>query len=88
MSGSVCVSSSRCSMLVSSLHPDSVLNPAFCMTFSFCMFVLYARGDYVVEAYSRRVHMTAKRVPFCLSHRHGTCAFMICVNLCACCIRV
>ena len=59
VSGSVCVSSRRCCMLVSPMHPVAVLHTAFCMTCSFCMFVSESRGDHEVEAYSRRGLMTA-----------------------------
>ena len=41
VSGSVCVSPCRYCMLVSLVRPVAVLNAAFCMTCSFCMFVLH-----------------------------------------------
>ena len=56
-------------MLVSLVHSVAVLNAAFCMTCSVCMFVLDARGDHEAEAYSRRGHMidlwVAKKISFC-----------------------
>ena len=47
--GSVSVSSCRCCMFVSCVHPVAVLNAAFCMTCSF----EDAIGDHTEEAYSR-----------------------------------
>ena len=43
--GSVSVSSCRCCMFVSCVHPVAVLNAAFCMTCSFLMLVEDAIGD-------------------------------------------
>ena len=43
--GSVSVSSCRCCMFVSCVHPVAVLNGAFCMTCSLLMLVEDARGD-------------------------------------------
>ena len=42
--GSVNVSSCRCCMFVSCVHPVAVLNAAFCMTCSLLMLVKDARG--------------------------------------------
>ena len=50
---SVPVSSCRCCMFVSCVHPVTVLNAAFCMTCSLLMLVEDARGDHMEEAYSR-----------------------------------
>ena len=47
------VSSCICCMFVSCVHPVSVLNAAFCMTYSLLMLVEDARGDHMEEAYSR-----------------------------------
>ena len=57
--GSVSISSCRCCMLVSCVHPVAVLNAAFCMTCSLLMLVEYARGDHMEEAYSRAGLITA-----------------------------
>ena len=57
--GSVRVSSCRCCMLVSCVHPMAVLNAAFCMTFSLLMLVKDAIGDHTEEAYSRACLITA-----------------------------
>ena len=51
--GSVRVSSCRCCMFVSCVHPVAVLNAAFCRTCSLLMLVEDAKGDYMEEAYSR-----------------------------------
>ena len=55
---SVSVSSCRCCMFVSCVHPVAVLNAAFCMTCSLLMLVENARGDHVEEAYSRACFLT------------------------------
>ena len=57
--GSMSVSSCRCCMFVSCVHPVAVLNAAFCMTCSLLMLVEVARGDHMEEAYSRAGIMTA-----------------------------
>ena len=51
--GSMSVSSCRCVMIVSCVHPVAVLNAAFCMTCSLLMRVEDARGDHMAEAYCR-----------------------------------
>ena len=57
--GSMSVSSSRCCMFVSCVHPVAVLNAAFCMTCNLLMLVEDARGDNMEEACSRAGLMTA-----------------------------
>ena len=57
--GSVSVSSCRCCMFVSWVHPVAVLSAAFCMTFSLLMLVEDARGNHMEQAYSRAGIMTA-----------------------------
>ena len=56
---SMSVSSCRCCILVSYIHPVEVLNAAFCMTCNLLMLVEDTRGDYMEEAYSRAGDMTA-----------------------------
>ena len=51
--GSVSVSSCRCCMFVSCVHPVVVPNAAFCMTCSVLMLVEDARRDHMEERYSR-----------------------------------
>ena len=53
--GSVSVSSCRCCMFVSCVHPVAVHNAAFCMTCSLLMLVEDTRGDHMEEAYSKAV---------------------------------
>ena len=57
--GSVSVSSCRCCMFVSCVHPVSVLNAAFCMTCRLLMLVEDAIGDHKEESYSRAGLITA-----------------------------
>ena len=82
------VSSCKCCMFVSCVHPVAVLNVAFCMTCSLLMLVEDARGDHMEEAYSRAGRMTAlyvaMSVSFCLPHPVVVSAFIICSGLCAC----
>ena len=57
--GSVSVSSCRCCMFVSCVHPVAVLNAAFCMNCSLLMLVGDTRGDHTEEAYSSTGLITA-----------------------------
>ena len=57
--GSMGVSSCRSCMFVSCVHPEAVLNAAFCMTCSLLMLVEDERSDHMEEAYSRAGLMTA-----------------------------
>ena len=86
--GSMSVSSCRCCMFVSCVHPVAVLNAAFCMTCRLLMLVEDARGDHMEEAYSRAGLMTALKVAmsvsFCLPHPVAVSASIICSGLCAC----
>ena len=59
---SMSVSSCRCCMFLSCVHPVAVLNTAFCMTCSLLMLVEDARDDHMEEAYSRAGVMTALQV--------------------------
>ena len=56
--GSVSVSSCRCCMFVSCVHPVAVLNAAFYITCSKLMLVEDARGEHIEEAYFRAGLMT------------------------------
>ena len=51
--GSVSVSSCRCCMFVSCVHPVAVINAVCCMTCSLLMLVEDARGNHMEVAYSR-----------------------------------
>ena len=50
---SVSVSSCRCCMFVSCVHPVAVFNAASCMTCRLFILVEDTRGDHMEEAYSR-----------------------------------
>ena len=56
---SVSVTSCRCCMFVSCVHPVAVLNATFCMTCILLMLVDDARGDHMEEEYSRSGLITA-----------------------------
>ena len=53
------VSSCRCCMFVSCVHPVAGFNAAFCMTCSLLMLVEDAWGDHMEEAYTRDGLITA-----------------------------
>ena len=57
--GRMSVSSCRCYIFVSCVHPVTVLNVAFCMTCSLLMLVEDVRGDHMEEVYSRADLMTS-----------------------------
>ena len=57
--GSMSVSSSRCCMFVSCVHPVAVLNAAFCLTCSLLLLVEDAKGDHMEDTYYRAGPMTA-----------------------------
>ena len=57
--GSMSVSSCRCCMFLSCVHPVAVLNATFCMTCSLLMLFEDARCDHMDEAYARAGLMTA-----------------------------
>ena len=82
------VSSCRCCMFVSFVHPVAVLSVAFCMTYSLLMLVEDGRGDHVEEEYFGADLITAfyvfMSVTFCLPHPVVVSVFMICRGLCAC----
>ena len=86
--GTMSVSSCRCCMFVSCVHPVAVLNVAFCMTCSLLMLVEDARCDHKEYAYSRADLMTvlyvAMRVSFYLPHPVAVSAIIICMGLFAC----
>ena len=89
--GSMSVSSCRCCMFVSCVHPVAVLNAAFIITCSVLMQVEDARGDHMEEAYSRAGVITvlyvAMSVSFGLPHHVAVSTFMICRGLCVCVLR-
>ena len=50
--GSVCVSSCRCCVFLSAVHPVVIMSAVFCVFCSLLMFVSDAIGDHMVETYS------------------------------------
>ena len=70
--GSVCVSSCRCCVFVSVVHPVAILSAEFCVICSLLMFVSDAIGDYMMETYSSMglvmALYVAKIVSFCVPH--------------------
>ena len=76
--GSVSVSSCRCCMFVSCVHPVAVLNAAFCMTCSLLMLVEDAIGDHTEEA------ILQSRSHNCFIGSHE-CLLLRCCG-CVCCM--
>ena len=78
----------KCECFVMQMYVCAVLNAAFCMTCSLLILVEDARGDHMVETYSRAGLITtllvAMSVSFSLPHHVAVSAFMICRGLGAC----
>ena len=55
--GSVSVSSCRCCMFESCVYPVTVLNAAFCMTYSLLMLVEDAIGDHTSSSSINKLHV-------------------------------
>ena len=70
--GRVCVSSCRCCVFVSVVHPVAILSAVFCVICSLLMFVSDASGDHMVETYSSMglvmALYVAMIVSFCFPH--------------------
>ena len=70
--GSMLVSSCRCCMLVSCVHPVAILSAVFCISCSLSMLVSDALGDHMVVAYSSTglvmALYVASMVSLCLPH--------------------
>ena len=85
--GSMCVSSCRCCVFVSVVHPVAILSAVFCVICSVLMFVSDAIGDHIVETYSSMglvMALNAARiVSFCFPHVVDVSALSICIVLCA-----
>ena len=83
--GSVCVSSCRCCVFVSVVHPVSILSAVFCVICSLLMFVSDAIGDHMVEMYSSMGLVMTVYVPrivsFCFPHIVDVGALSICIVL-------
>ena len=50
--GRVCVSSCRCCVFMSVVHPVAILSSVFCVNYSLLMCVSDASGHHMVETYS------------------------------------
>ena len=77
--GSMSVSSCRCCIFVSCVHPVAVHKAAFCMTCNLLILVEDSRDCHMEEAYSRAGLMIALYVAmsvfFCLPHPFALCSF-------------
>ena len=83
--GRVCVSSCRCCVFVSVVHPVAILSVVFCVICSLLMFVPDASGDHMVETYSSMglvmALYVAMTVSFCFPHVVDVSALSICIVL-------
>ena len=83
--GSMCVSSCRCCVFVSVVHPVAILNAVFCVICSLLMFVSDAIGDHMVETSSSMglvmALYVARMVSFCFPHVVDKCVLSICIVL-------
>ena len=83
--GRVCVSSCRCCVFVSVVHPVGILSAVFCVSCSLLMFVSDASSEHMVETYSSmRLVMAlyvAMIVSFCFPHVDDVSALSICIVL-------
>ena len=83
--GSVCVSSCRCCVFVSVVHPVVILSAVFCGICSLLMCVSDASGDHMVETYSSMGLVMALYgamiVSFCSPHVVDVSALSICIVL-------
>ena len=83
--GRVCVSSCRCCVLVSGVHPVTILSAAFCVICSLLMFVSDASGDHMVKTYSSMGLVMALYVvmivSFCFPHVVDVSALSVCIVL-------
>ena len=81
----VCVSSCRCCVFVSVVHPVANLSAVFCVICSLLMFVSDASGNHMVETYSSIGLVMALYgvmiVSFCSPHVVDVSALSICIGL-------
>ena len=79
--GSMLVSSCRCCMGVSCVHPVAILKALFCMSCSLSVFVGEIVGDQIVDAYSRMGRVMAlyvcSSVSLCWPHLDAVMACMM-----------
>ena len=83
--GSVCVSSCRCCVFVSVVHPVAIMSAVFCVIYSLLMFVSDASSDHMVKRYSSMGLVmplyVARIVSFCFPHVVVVSALSICIVL-------
>ena len=83
--GKVCVSSCRCCVFVSVVHPVAILSAVFCVICSLLKFVSDTSGDHVVKTYSSMGLVMALYVAmiasFCFPHVIDVSALSICIVL-------
>ena len=81
----MCVSSCKCCVLVSVVHPVAILSSMFCVICSLLIFVSDASGDHMVETYSSMglvmALYVASIVSFSFPHVVDVSAFSICIVL-------
>ena len=81
----MCVSSCKCCVLVSVVHPVAILNAVFCIICSLLMCVSDVSGDHMVETYSSMglamALYVARIVSFCFPHVVDVSALSICIVL-------
>ena len=80
-----CVSSCRCCVLVSVVHPVAILNAVFCVICSLLTVVSDTSADHIMEVYSSMglimVLYVASIVSFCLPYVVDVSALRICIAL-------
>ena len=98
--GSMCVSSCRCCVFVSVVHPVAILSAVFCVICSLLMFVSNAIGDHIVEMYSGMglgmALCVSRIVSFCFPHVVDVSDLSICIvlrafvviSMCLLCVRL
>ena len=77
-------------MFVSSVHPEAVLNATFCLTCRLSILVENARGDHMVEAYSRAMSVLFLYTTSCYGRVHlllvEACVSVLICCECVCCM--
>ena len=83
--GRVCVSSCRCCVFASVVHPVAIMSAVFRCICSVLMFVSDASGDNMVDTYSSMglvmALYVARIVSNCLSHVFNVSTLIICIAL-------
>ena len=80
--GNLCVSSCRCFVLVSVVHPVAILSAVFCVIRSLFKFVFDASGDHIVKRYSSiglvMALYVASTLSICIVLRAFVVVFVVC----------